>query len=298
MKKPLWEPSAGALVAWLNANRQALPIDLWTITLAGGSVLRYSGADVPITVAGTTWALGPGIQRGRRQQRVGVAVDTLSLTLFADDSILAGTVPILQALAKGVFTGATVALARAFCSLDGVCQGVAPDFYGRVGAVRAGRTQAQIDVRSHAELLDVMIPGEVYQPGCRNTLFDAQCGLSASAYTVSGVASAAGDATRRVVTSVSAAVVSKPTAWADMGVLTFTGGANAGVARTVRTHTSSSGTATVVAVSPWPFAIAAGAPFTLRAGCNKTADGDCTVKFANRARFRGEPLIPAPETVT
>lgn len=298
MKKPLWEPAEGALVAWLNTNRQAMPVDLWTITLIGGAVLRYSAADVPVSVLGHTWALGPGIQRGRRSQRIGVAVDTLSLTVYADDTVLVGGVPLLQALAKGLFTGATVALARAFLDLAGACVGVVPDFYGRVGAVKAGRTQASVDVRSHAELLDVMIPSDVYQPGCRNTLFDAQCGLVAADHTVAGVASAAGDATRRTVTSVSAAVVGKPTAWADMGVLTFTAGANAGVSRTVRTHTSSAGTATVVAVSPWPFAIAAGDAFTLRAGCNKTADGDCTIKFANRSRFRGEPLIPAPETVT
>ncbi len=298
MKLPLWEPSAGALLAWLNDNRQALPVDLWTITLASGTVLRYSGGDMPVTVDGTTWPLGPGIQRGRRQQRIGVSVDTLSLTVTPADDDLVGTVPLLQALAKGVFTGATVALARAFLSLDGACQGVVPDFYGRVGTVRVSRSQAVVDVRSHAELLDVMIPGEVYQPGCRNTLFDAQCGLSAASYTVSGTTSAAGDATRRTITSVTSAVVGKPTAWADLGVLTFNTGPNAGISRTVRQHTSASGTATVLVVWPFPFAIGAGQAFTLRAGCNKTADGDCTVKFANRSRFRGEPLVPAPETVT
>lgn len=298
MKQPLWEPAVGALLTWLNANRQALPVDLWTITLAGGAVLRYSGADIPVTVAGSTYVLGPGIQRGRRSQRIGVGVDTLNLTIYADDTVLVGSVPLLQALAKGLFTGATVALARAFLDLGGVTRGVVPDFYGRVGGVKAGRTQATVDVRSHAELLDVMIPGEVYQPGCRNTLFDAQCGLAAADHTVVGTTSAAGDATRRIITSVNAAVVAKPAAWADLGVLGFTSGLNAGVSRTVRTHANSSGTATVVAVSPFPFAIAGGDAFTLRAGCNKVADGDCTVKFANRARFRAEPLIPAPETVT
>lgn len=298
MKKPIWEPAQGALVAWLNANRQALPVDLWIITLLGGTVLRYSGGDIPVTVSGTTWALGPGIRRGRRQQRIGVSVDTLSLTVIADDDVLVGSVPILQALAKGVFTGATVALHRAFLDLAGQCQGVVPDFYGRVGAVRAGRSQASVEVRSHAELLDVMIPGDVYQPGCRNTLFDARCGLAASSYTVSGVCAAAGDATRRTITSTSAAIIAKPTAWADLGVLTFTSGLNAGISRTVRAHTLAAGTATVTAVYPFPFAIAGGDAFTLRAGCNKVKDGDCVTKFNNLAHFRGEPFIPAPETVT
>ena len=298
MKTPSWEPTPGALLAWLLANRQAMPVDLWTITLLGGTVLRYSGADVPITVDGTTWALGPGIARGQRTQTVGTSVDTLSLTLHADASVLVGAVPILQALAKGLLTGATVTLERAFLDDTATCQGVVPDFYGRVGACKAGRSSATLEVRSHSELLDVMIPTDVYQPGCRNTVFDLACGLSAAAYTVAGVTAAAGDGTRRIITSTSAAVVAKATAWADLGVLTFTDGLNAGVSRTVRAHVLAMGTATVTAVYPFPLAIASGAAFTLRAGCNKVKGGDCTTKFSNLEHFRGEPYVPAPETVT
>lgn len=297
MKKPSWEPSEGALVAWLNANREAMPVDLWTITLQTGVVLRYSGADAPVTVAGQTYALGPGLLRGRRKQTIGIAVDTLNLTVLADDAVLVSGTPILQALARGAFSGATVSLERAFLDSAGACKGVVPDFYGRVGAVKVGRSQAAVDVRSHAELLDVMIPGDVYQPGCRNTVFDLQCGLAASAYTVAGSINAAGDGTRRVLTSTSSAVVAKPTAWGDLGVLAVTAGANAGISRTVRSHTLASGTATITVVYPFPFAIAAGDAFTLRAGCNKAKDGDCASKFSNLARFRGEPYIPAPETV-
>lgn len=298
MRQPTWEPTEGGLVIWLNANRQAVPVDLWTITLLGGAVLRYSGGDAPITVAGLTWGLGPGLQRGRRRQTIGVSVDTLSLKVLADSTVLVAGTPILQALAKGAFAGATVKLERAFLDDARVCRGVVPNFYGRVGAIGVGRSGATVEVRSHAELLDVMIPGDVYQPGCRNTVFDPQCGLSAAAFTVTGAASTAGDATRRVIASTSAAVIAKPAAWADLGVLSFTSGLNAGASRTVRSHALGAGTASIVAVYPFPFAIGAGDAFTLRAGCNKSKDGDCTSKFSNLARFRGEPYIPAPETVT
>lgn len=297
MKTPSWEPSPGALVAWLNANRQARPVDLWTIVLLGGTVLRYSGGDVPITVDGTTWALGPGIQRGTRTQTIGTSVDTLSLTVLADASVLVGAVPILQALAKGLLTGATVTLERAFLDATATCQGTVPDFYGRVGACKVGRSSATLEVRSHSELLDVMIPTELYQPGCRNTVFDAACGLAAAAHTVAGVTAAAGDATRRTITSTSAAVVAKATAWADLGVLTFSSGLNTGVRRTVRSHVLATGTATVAAVFPFPLAIGAGDAFSLRAGCDKTK-ALCTTKFANLVHFRGEPFVPAPETIT
>ena len=78
MKAPLWEPSAGALVAWLNANTQAMPIDVYTITLASGTVLLYSAGDAAITVNGTTWVLGPGLQRDKVRQSIGVSVDALA----------------------------------------------------------------------------------------------------------------------------------------------------------------------------------------------------------------------------
>jgi len=297
MKTPVWEPSAGALVAWLGLNRQATPIDLWTIRLIGGTVLRYSGGDIPVTVNGVTWSLGPGLQRTRLRQTIGVSVDTMTMTLKADASVLVGAVPLLQALAAGLFDGATVQVDRAFLDDAQACQGVMPGFFGRVGQSKVGRSgMATVEVRSHSELLNVMVPGDVYQPGCRNSLFDADCGLAAASYTVSGVVASI-DGTRRVLTSSSAAVVAKPTAWADLGLLAFTSGLNAGVSRSVRTHVLAAGVATITAVAPFKLAIAAGDTFTLRAGCNKVYGGDCTVKFANQARFRGEPFIPAPETI-
>lgn len=297
MRQPSWEPSAGALRAWLLANTQAKPVSLWTVTLVAGTVYRWTDGDVAITVNGTTWSLGPGLSRSRVQQRIGVAVDTMTITVAADSTVLVGSRPILEALAKRVFDGATVLLERAYLDDTNTCKGVMPVFYGRAGGVKSGRSGATMEVRSFAELLDVMIPSELYQPGCRNTLFDAQCGLAMAANTVAGVTNAAGDGTRRTITSTSAAVIAKATGWADLGVLSFTAGANAGISRTVRLHTLAAGTATVTAVYPFPYAIASGDAFTLRAGCDKTS-GTCSAKFANVAKFRGEPYIPAPESIT
>ncbi|MEY8688321.1 MAG: DUF2163 domain-containing protein [Leptothrix sp. (in: b-proteobacteria)] len=297
MKKPTWEPSAGNLLAWLAANNQARPIDLFTLTTAAGTVYRWSGGDVAVTVNALAFVLGPSIQRSRVKQSIGTSVDTMNLTLFADATVLVGGVPLMQALAAGVFTGATMQLERAFFDAGNVCQGTVGVFMGRLGTIKLGRSVVSIEVRSHAELLDVMVPGDVYQPGCRNTLFDAQCTLSAAAYTVAGLC-AAGEATRSIVTSSSAAVLSRPAAWADLGVLQFTNGLNAGISRTVRSHAVYGGSAVVTVVFGFPYAIAAGDAFTLRAGCNKSYYGDCGVKFGNAVNFRGEPFIPAPESVT
>lgn len=297
MKKPYWEPSEGSLLTWLTANLRARPVDVWTIMLQSGTVLRYSGADVPVAIPNVTWVLGPNLSRTRVRQTIGVSVDTMQVTLCASAAVTVGGVPILQALAAGAFGGATIRVDRAFVDDLAGCQGIVPVFQGRMGALDITRSHARFEVRSEAEQLDVMVPGDVYQPACRNTVFDSHCGLIASAHTIVGITAAAGDTARRVLTSTTAAVIGKPAAWADLGTITFASGLNAGISRSVRTHVLSGGVATITALTPFPYDIAQNTSFQLRAGCNKVKGGDCTVKFNNLINFRGEPYIPAPETV-
>ena len=79
----------------------------------------------------------------------------------------------------------------------------------------------------------------------------------------------------------------------DLGVVKFTSGANNGVARTVKRHTSGQ----LVTLQPLPAAVANGDTFQVWPGCDKL-QGTCSGKFANLARFRGQPYIPMAETVT
>lgn len=296
MKTPIWELSPGHLVQWLLANLSTKPIDLWTIRLLDGTVLRYSGADVAITINGDTYGLGPKFKRSRTTQRMGVSVDNMTVDVVATDAITFNGQPFLRALAQGAFKGARISVAWCFLNPRNEPQGLVGGFSGRFGDVpKATRHAATFTVRSLASLLDVMVPGDVYQPGCKNRLFDGRCGLAEATYTVTGTtASATPD--RRTITSTSAAVIAKPSTWADLGTLRFTSGPNAGISRPVRLHTVSAGTATVTAIYPFPFAPVAGNTFELVAGCDKT-ETMCDTKFANRARFRGEKFVPPPESV-
>ena len=79
----------------------------------------------------------------------------------------------------------------------------------------------------------------------------------------------------------------------DLGVVKFTTGLNAGVARTLRKYTPGQFTT----IAPWPFAVAAGDAFTVYPGCDKTTS-TCNAKFSNGSKFRGHPYVPSPETVT
>lgn len=290
MRDPLWESSPGALATLLNTRTDVVVFDLYTLTLPGGTVLRYSGTDVAVTVNAVTWALGPTFSRGRTKQSIGIQVDTLDVTLFADASQLVAGTPILQYIARGGLDNARLQVDRAYKAGDDVAVvGTLLWFVGRIAEQYPDRTQARLVVKSDTELLDVMVPREVYQPGCTNTLYDSACGKSRTAFTVSDAAASASTETRTTFGH----ALAQTAGYFDLGVVKFTSGANTGVSRTVKKH----GAGLMTVLSPFPFDIAAGDAFDIYPGCDKTL-ATCEAKFSNRLRFRGHPFIPTPETIT
>lgn len=279
------------LVTLLNTSQALAFADLYTITLQGGGVLRYTSADLPITISGTTWARGPLIKRGRTKLSVGINVDNLDLTLSADSTVQVNTKPLLTFIAGGGLDGARLKLERAFMAAWGAAPaGTLVMFGGRISDVTMGRYEARLMVRSDLELLDAKVPRNLYQPGCTNTLYDAACGKNRAALTVTNAVAAAPAPSKSAFGS----TLGQASSYFDLGVVAFTSGANAGVSRTIKSF-AAGGLVTLIA--PFPFAPAAGDAFSIYPGCDKT-QATCSVRFANLARFRGAPYIPAPETVT
>lgn len=291
MRAATWESSAGALAAFLNSATACYMADLYTITLSGGTVLRYTGASIAALVNGVTYAAGPIITRGKTKLSVGISVDTLDMTIAADSTVTVNGVPILQFIAAGGFDGATVLLERAFAaSPASAWVGKLALFSGRVSDIpTASRYQATVNVASDSELLNVMVPRNVYQPGCNNTLFDGACTLSKASYAVAATATSATDATRATFS----AGLAQGDGYFSQGWAVGVTGANAGVARTIKKHAS----AALTTIQPWPAAVTAGDTFTVYPGCDKQQT-TCNTKFANLSHFRGQPYVPAPETVT
>lgn len=292
MRAPSWESSVGALSAFFNSSVQCFMADLYTFTLAGGGVLRYASADVGAIVNGVSFPLGPIITRGKTKLTVGISVDTLGLTIDANSAVQVNGAPILQFIAGGGLDGAVVLLERAFsASPGGAWVGKLGLFSGRVSDAQVSRYEAQVTVNSDSELLNVMVPRNVYQPGCSNTLFDGACGLSKATYAIATTATSASDATRTAFNTNSPASSSDYFAQGWAVCLT---GANAGVGRTIKTYSIFGN---MVTIQPWPAAVTAGDTFTLYPGCDKQ-QATCNSKFANLVHFRGQPYVPAPETVT
>lgn len=300
MRKASWESSAGALAAFLNSTTQVYTADLFTFTLSGGTVIRYTSADTAVTVNGNTYAAGPVITRGKTKLNVGISVDTLDLTISADASVTVNSVPMLQFIAAGGLDGARLALDRAFTSAPGVAWiGTINLFSGRVSDTGISRYEAQLTINSDAELFNVMIPRNVYQPGCGNTLFDGTCGVSKAAYATAATATSASS----VANTVFSTGLAQAADYFSLGWAVGVTGPNAGVGRTIKSFAGG----VITTIQPWPSAITIGNTFTVYPGCTKAlyVDPQCTIKDINGCwkfysvitRFRGYPFVPAPETI-
>jgi len=288
----------------LLATNQFTVADLYTFTLVGGQALRWTSFDTDVIANGNTFASGgqggPFFDRqdnkAKCHWKVGVEVDTLIFDVVPGAATV-NALPFLQACRLGVFDGAELQLERAFLAppVGGLYPPVAASagtvilFAGRVAEVDLGRSLATFNVNSHLELLNLNLPRNLFQSGCVNSLYDAACGAAKASYAVTGSASSGSTA------SVINATLAQATGWFDQGSIAFTGGQNAGFARTVKSYTAGRPGALSL-IAPFPFVPAAGDAFTAYPGCDKTSGAGGCAKFANTARFKGFPYVPIPET--
>jgi uncharacterized phage protein (TIGR02218 family) len=307
MKTPIYETSPGALAALLNGG-QFIQCQLHTVVLSGGlGTLRFTDADVDIKVNGVTWS-SKGIRvdtdssRATGHWKRGLDLDNWLVVLaprltdqftgeIAPDKI--GTVPWAQAARGGALYGADWQVDRAYLAAwpqpyQAVASpvGVLTIFAGQPAEVDVGDLIVAVTLEDYRALLTTSIPINVYQAGCRHTLFDLGCGLLASTFAVAGVC--LGGSTRAVIKSSVAAPAGSGTY--TLGRIVMLSGLNSGFSRFVTSWTPGS----FSLLHPLPFDIVAGDTFSAYPGCNKDIPS-CTA-FANLVNYGGDPFIPAPET--
>ncbi len=289
MRTPSWEASPGALAALLQQYGPMAFADCYTITLKGGTVLRWTSAELPVALGARTFTPAPGITRNRIAWRAGISTDVLSLTLtdIAATTVLGMPLPVFARSRE--FADAVVELERAFFAPAAFAPtGAYLWFVGDVQDVSGNRYAANVKVASFTARLSVSVPRDVTQASCKNQFGDAYCQANKATYTVAGNATTTSDTNRGAFGH----SLAQPAGWGTLGLITFTGGANAGQSRTCKEHTASQ----LVALQPWGFPVAVGDAYTLLAGCDRTSS-TCENKFARLQFFRAEDLIPAPETV-
>ena len=277
--------ASGALLSLINGSQQFVMADLYTITLVGGSVLRYTDADIAIAWNANTFLSVP-ISRSAVREIIGTEVDTLDMTLFFGVNDLILGLPYPRFVQNGGFDGATVQLEKAFLSDWATAPvGTIIRFTGRISDAKPSRSQIDLTVKSYLELLNIQMPRNLYQPSCQHALFDGGCTLNKASFAANTSVSSGSSATQLLCGLVQAA------GYFDQGTITFTSGANNGISRTVKSQTAG-----VLNLSiGLPAVPSVGDTFMAYPGDDKQLS-TCINKFNNKVNFKGFPYVPVPET--
>lgn len=194
-------PALVSYLANLSSNPtdwQGFVADLYTITLVDGvTIYRFTTSDTDLLVGGHTFlALTPAhpgtptAKRSMLKSTVGLSVDSLTLVLVASPlAVFSNGVTFLAGLQQGYLDNATVLVERITMPTYGdTSLGTVIQFFGTVGEIsNIGSVSATIKVKSLTEILNTTnMPRNLYQSGCRHTLYDAGCTLSKASFQVSG----------------------------------------------------------------------------------------------------------------
>jgi len=279
--------ASAAMIALLGSSDQFIMADLYTITLVGGSVLRYSAAPTALIANGYTFALGPKFERSKTKVVIGTQVDELEVTLYPETTDLIGGASFLEAAWQGQLDGALLQLERAFMPTYGdTSPGTVVLFAGRISDIDCTRTGIDIKCRSHLELLNIQMPRRLWQSSCTHVFGDAMCQFDRSALQAT-FAVGPGSTQVQIATSVSPS----PATLYAQGTITGVTGANAGSSRTVASMEGGWVYVKLAFLSP----VLIGDEFQLLPGCDRTL-ATCENVFNNTTHFGGFPFIPTPET--
>jgi uncharacterized phage protein (TIGR02218 family) len=281
------KPASRALITLLSSGDQFVMADLYTITLVGGSTLRYSAAPTTLVANGHAFALGPKFERSKTKTVIGTQVDELEVKIYAEPTDLIGGVPFLQAAWQGQLDGALLQLERAFMpSYGNTSPGTVVLFAGRISDIDCTRTGIDLKCRSHLELLNIQMPRRLWQSSCTHVFGDAMCQFDRSKLQAT-FAAGSGSTQTQIATSINPT----PSSLYIQGTIVGATGANAGSSRSVANMGSGWVYVKLAFLSP----VLPGDEFQLLPGCDRTI-ATCTNVFNNAIHFGGFPYVPTPET--
>jgi uncharacterized phage protein (TIGR02218 family) len=284
--------ASNALKAFLAAQQAAADsivaaAELYTFTLASGTVLRYTGADVDISYGGNVYsASGPLIDGLRYHATIGLNVDQQEITIAALPTVTVNGAPFMQALQDGAFDLCQIQRDRVFFSdyVGGTLVGGVTLFKGRFLNIEAGRLEARVTVANSLVVLQQNMPRRTFAPTCQHVLYDSGCGLNKASFATAATVGAG--STRQSLVTAAAQFLHAG------GYVEFTSGANAGVIATIKNANAGSN---LWLMFPLPEPIAVGDAFTIYLGCDHS-EATCVNTFNNLANFLGFPKIPNPQT--
>ena len=283
----LMKPASSALIALLASSDHFIMADLYTITLVGGSVLRYSAAPTALSANGYIFALGPRFERSKTKVVIGTQVDELEVKIYSEPADLIGDLSFLQAAWQGQLDGALLQLERTFMATYGdTSPGTVVLFAGRISDIDCTRTGIDLKCRSHLELLNIQMPRRLWQASCTHTFGDAMCQFDRSAFQATF---SAGPGSTQV--QIATSLTPMPANLYVQGTIAGLTGGNAGASRAIANMGDGWVYLKLAFLSP----VIVGDQFQLLPGCDRTL-ATCNTVFNNASHFGGFPYVPTPET--
>jgi uncharacterized phage protein (TIGR02218 family) len=254
--------------------------DLLKITRTDGEIFAFTSAADDVTISGQLYTSAQGLNISSIEVSAGFAVDNLELTTLDD-----GTVFTKVEVLSGVWRNADFVISR--YNWQTPTDGVEVRMAGTVGEVNMHRGYITAELRGLQQYLQQPI-GSVSSKTCRARLGDTLCAKDLTAFTHTGTVTSA--ASNQVFT---ASAMAQAADYFAEGILTWTGGVNAGLIVKVKGFA----TGVFTLMLPMLQTITAGDTFSVVAGCQKRLT-DCTTKFNNVLNFQGEPHLPGIDEMT
>ena len=246
----------------------------WKLARRDGVSLGFTSHDRDLVIDAITYKAATGFTPSMIASSGNLAVDNLDVEGMLSDEAITET-----DIHAGLYDFAEIAIFQV--NYADLSQGKLRLRLGWLGEVSYGSNKFIAEVRGLTQKLTKTL-GELFSPACRASLGDTRCKVNLSTYTFTGA-----------ITSVTSNSVFKDTSrsetsgYFDYGVITFTSGANDGLAMEVKSFVGK----TITLVMPMPFTVAVSDTYSISAGCDKTFE-TCIARFDNAINFRGEPHLP------
>lgn len=154
-----------ALAAYLNAKKEMVVCDLYTMTLYDGTAYYYADADHDVTYNGHTYLHNALILK-REQTKINnvISVDSMTVSIYATVDDKLGDKPIFLAALDGTLDRATLSLSRAFFDDDGNITGAIDLFSGITEVKSCGGLLMKLTVKSKVQGLSQEFPCRRFYP--------------------------------------------------------------------------------------------------------------------------------------
>jgi uncharacterized phage protein (TIGR02218 family) len=248
----------------------------WRVTRTDAQVFGFTDHDRTLSFGGVDYEPETGFTASETESSLGLAVDTMEVAgALRSDRITDSDI------ALGLWDDADIEIY--VVDWTAVANRVIVK-KGNMGEIARGDLFYSSEVRGLAHRLN-QVSGRTYQRQCDAVLGDSRCGVDLDDPDFSGSGSVVTAIDDRVLTV--SGLSGFATGLFNLGLLTWTSGANAGARIELRGHVGSRLTLFQRAALP----IEPGDDFDIAAGCDKSW-AMCRERFENGENFRGFPHIP------